>query len=137
MIHNVYVFSANGEPIITLKLGSIAAPEAMVSGFLSAIQTFAKKLTGAEVQQVNAGQFSILMRRVDDNFVAIASDQNDRDARLRLDEVARIVKEQTPYIPITPDEIIKSAVEAHEGGNVVLTKQSDFTHIASTRWDRG
>jgi len=111
MIHNVYVFSANGEPIITLKLGSIAAPEAMVSGFLSAIQTFARKLTGAEVQQVNAGQFSILMRRVDDNFVAIASDQNDRDARLRLDEVARIVKEQLGKLAsATLEKMIAEAV---------------------------
>jgi len=94
MIHNVYVFSSNGEPIITLKLGSIAAPEAMVSGFLSAIQTFAKKLTGGEVQQVNAGNLNILMRRVENNFVALACDQNDRDARLRLNEIVRIVQEQ-------------------------------------------
>ena len=111
MIHNVYVFSANGEPIITLKLGSIAAPEAMVSGFLSAIQTFAKKLTGGEVQQVNTGQFSILMRRVDDNFVALASDQNDRDARHRLDEVAHIIKEQLGKLaPAALEKVIAEAI---------------------------
>lgn len=111
MIHNVYVFSSNGEPIITLKLGSIAAPEAMVSGFLSAIQTFAKKLTGGEVQQVKAGNFNILMRRVQDNFVALACDQNDRDARLRLDEIARIVKEELGKSnPATLERMIAEAV---------------------------
>jgi hypothetical protein len=110
MIHNVYVFSSNGEPIITLKLGSIAAPEAMVSGFLSAIQTFAKKLTGGEVQQVNAGNLNILMRRVEDNFVALACDQDDRDARLRLNEIVRIVHDQLGKS--TPAALEKAIAEA-------------------------
>lgn len=33
---------------------------------------------------------------------------------------SRITKEQTPYIPITPEEIIKSAVEAWESGAAIV-----------------
>ncbi len=33
---------------------------------------------------------------------------------------SRITREQTPYIPVTPDEIINSAVEANEAGAAVV-----------------
>jgi hypothetical protein len=91
MIHNIYVISERGEPIVSIKLGSIEAPEVLVSGFLSAIQTFSKQLVGSEVQEVTTGSLHMLMRRVDEVLVAVAVDVADRDARRRLDNIASII----------------------------------------------
>ncbi|MDP2916733.1 MAG: 3-keto-5-aminohexanoate cleavage protein, partial [Dehalococcoidia bacterium] len=33
---------------------------------------------------------------------------------------SRITREQTPYIPLTPDEIIDPAVQAHEAGAAIV-----------------
>ncbi len=91
MIHNIYVISSSGEPIVTIKLGSIEASEALVSGFLSAIQSFSKQLVGSEIQEVTTGTLNMLMRRVDQVLVAIAVDPGDNDARRRLDEITRVI----------------------------------------------
>ena len=45
---------------------------------------------------------------------------------------SRITREQTPYIPVTPDEIINSAVEASEAGAAVV-----HIHVRDLKTDLG
>ncbi len=44
MIHNVFLITPSGEPIFTVKLGSIESPEAKVGVFISAIQVSPTKI---------------------------------------------------------------------------------------------
>jgi len=99
LIHNVYVIAPGGEPLISLKFGSIDAPDILVSGFLSAIQSFAKQVIGSDVHEMTTGNFAVMMCRVGDNLVVVSSDHGDKEARVRLDEITTIVEENLGKLP--------------------------------------
>nr|MDO8135268.1 hypothetical protein [Candidatus Njordarchaeum guaymaensis] len=91
MIHNVYVFDENGTPLLTVKAGSIEADSVLLTGFLSAMQSFSKKITQGEVERINIKDYDFHIRKVEPVYVALVADKNDGDAERRLDDVCKIV----------------------------------------------
>nr|MDO8077225.1 hypothetical protein [Candidatus Freyarchaeota archaeon] len=65
MIHNIYILRRDGLCILHRKYGSLEADEDLVSGFLSALTSFGKNISGKEVESVILG---------DKKFVSIPSE---------------------------------------------------------------
>jgi len=91
LIHNVYVFDENGTPLLTVKVGSIEADSVLLTGFLSAMQSFSKKITQGEVERINIKDYDFHIRKVEQVYVAVVADKNDGDVERRLDDVCKIV----------------------------------------------
>ncbi|WXG40198.1 MAG: hypothetical protein WED07_05145 [Candidatus Freyarchaeum deiterrae] len=65
MIHNIYILQREGLCVLHRKYGSLEADEDLVSGFLSAMTSFGKNISGKEVESVIFG---------DKKFVSIPSE---------------------------------------------------------------
>jgi hypothetical protein len=52
MIHNIYILQRDGLCVLHRKYGSLEADEDLVSGFLSALSSFGKNISGKEVESV-------------------------------------------------------------------------------------
>lgn len=52
MIHNIYILRRDGLCVLHRKYGSLDADEDLVSGFLSALSSFGKNISGKEVESV-------------------------------------------------------------------------------------
>lgn len=65
MIHNIYILQRDGMCVLHRKYGSLEADEDLVSGFLSALTSFGKSISGKEVESVNFG---------DKKFVTVPSE---------------------------------------------------------------
>ncbi|WXG46843.1 MAG: hypothetical protein WED05_09330 [Candidatus Atabeyarchaeum deiterrae] len=92
MIHNLYVFDENGLPLLTIKLGSIEADGALLTGFLSAMQSFSKKISQGDVEEINFKDFNFHIRSLGSLYVALVADKTDHDIAFRLAEVSSIVE---------------------------------------------
>ena len=91
-IHNVYVFNENGEPLVTVKLGSIEADSILLTGFLSAMESFSKKIAQGDIEEINIKDYKFHIKPIGSMYVSVVSDKDDRDARWRLGEVCKIVE---------------------------------------------
>ena len=91
MIHNVYVFDENGAPIAEVKVGSIEADSTLMAGFLSAMQSFMKKIAQGEIEELNTNEYTFHIRKVESVYVALVSDKRDRNARSKLNLVSEII----------------------------------------------
>nr|MDO8079955.1 hypothetical protein [Candidatus Freyarchaeota archaeon] len=65
MIHNIYILQRDGMCVLHRKYGSLEADEDLVSGFLSALTSFGKTISGKDVESVILG---------DKKFVSIPSE---------------------------------------------------------------
>jgi len=111
LIHNVYVFDENGTPLLTLKVGSIEADSVLLTGFLSAMQSFSKKVAQGEVEKINIKDYNLHIRKVEAIYIALAADKNDGDAERRLGEVCKIVAQNmNNFADILVQMKIKDAV---------------------------
>lgn len=91
-IHNVYVFDENGEPVVTVKLGSIEADSILLTGFLSAMESFSKKIAQGDVEEINIKDYKFHIKTSGPLYVALVADRSDKDARWRLCEVCKIIE---------------------------------------------
>lgn len=110
MIHNIFLITPSGEPIFTVKLGSIEASDAMVGGFISAIQSFANQIIGGDIDQLKVGPYHLLMRRTGDNILVIAADDQSRATRVQLDEVQKLIKDLVGNVPV---DVIQQLIVEH------------------------
>lgn len=93
MIHNLYVFDENGTPLLSVKIGSIEADSVLLTGFLSAMEMFSKKISQSDVEQINVKDYKFYIRRVGSVYVAMAADTNDRDVESRMEAVTAIIRD--------------------------------------------
>ncbi|WXG44383.1 MAG: hypothetical protein WED04_10175 [Promethearchaeati archaeon SRVP18_Atabeyarchaeia-1] len=92
-VHNVYVFSENGEPLVTMKLGSIEADSTLLTGFLSAMESFSKKIAQGDIEEINVKDFKFHIKANGHVYVALVADKGDQDAKWRLHEVCKIIED--------------------------------------------
>jgi predicted regulator of Ras-like GTPase activity (Roadblock/LC7/MglB family) len=92
VIHNVYVFDQNGLPVISVKLGSIETDSTLLAGFLSAMESFSRKIAQGDVEEINIKDYRLHIRACGTLFVALAADKTDKDAKFRLDEICKILE---------------------------------------------
>jgi hypothetical protein len=93
MIHNLYVFDENGTPLLSVKIGSIETDSVLLTGFLSAMESFSKKISQSDVEQINVKDYKFYIRRVGSVYVALAADTNDRDVESRIEAVTAIIRD--------------------------------------------
>ena len=110
-VHNVYVFGENGEPLVTVKLGSIEADSILLTGFLSAMESFSKKIAQGDIEEINIKDYKFHIKPVGTMYIALVSDKDDKDARYRLGEVCKIVsKHQGDFTDKLTEMEIRDAV---------------------------
>jgi hypothetical protein len=90
-VHNVYVFNEDGEPLVTITLGSIRADSTLLTGFLSAIESFSKKIAQGDIEEINVKDYKFHIKPDGPMYVALVADKDDQDARWRLSEVCKII----------------------------------------------
>jgi hypothetical protein len=92
VIHNIYVFDQNGLPVVSVKLGSIETDSMLLTGFLSAMESFSKKIAQGDVEEINIKDYRFHIRVCGALYVAMATDRTDKDAKYRLDEICRVLE---------------------------------------------
>jgi hypothetical protein len=94
MIHNIYIFDQNGLPVMAIKLGSIETDSTLLTGFLSAMESFSKKIAQGDVEEINIKDYRFHIRACGPLYVALASDKTDKDAPYRLSEICRVIEKR-------------------------------------------
>ena len=75
MIHNVFLITRSGEPILNVKLESIESSEAKVGGFIFSHPGFANQNIGRDIDQLAVAPYPLLVRRAGDDLLVIAPNQ--------------------------------------------------------------
>jgi hypothetical protein len=94
VIHNVYVFDQNGLPVISLKLGSIETDSTLLTGFLSAMESFSKKIAQGDVEEINIKDYQFHIKTCETLYVALAADKTDKTAAYRLSEICKAIEKR-------------------------------------------
>ncbi|NVM02178.1 MAG: hypothetical protein HWN67_07570 [Candidatus Helarchaeota archaeon] len=83
MIHNVWILNTNGICLLDRNYSSIDVDKNLVAGFVSAIESFSKKLTQRHVDSIVMGDIRILYIVGEKIIVAIAIDSEDDEEEIR------------------------------------------------------
>nr|MDO8079869.1 hypothetical protein [Candidatus Freyarchaeota archaeon] len=77
MIHNFYLLKKSGECIIHRKYGSLETDEHLVSGFLSAMFSFGRSISGCNIESVLLDDKKFIYVIKDDIILAAYTDRDD------------------------------------------------------------
>lgn len=83
MIHNVWILNTAGICLLDRNYSSIDVDKNLVAGFVSAIESFSKKLTQRHVDSIVMGDLRILYIVGEKIIVAIAIDSEDDEGEIR------------------------------------------------------
>lgn len=92
MIQSIFIINSEGETLASLSIGEFDADDALFGGFVSAIQSFSKRMAGDEIKGMEIGQYRLIISRVDSNFLVTIHPQGDENRRTdhhRLLELCR------------------------------------------------
>jgi hypothetical protein len=97
MIRNVIILDIAGSPILAKNFGECHSfpPEAdragVLSGFISALFSFGKNLTGQEISEVNFGSlYLFVISRNDFIFVLAVDDNKTEENKTKLERIAEL-----------------------------------------------
>ena len=86
MIRNLFVIDGEGNSLVVVNFGechSLGENDKVVSGFISAIQSFSKMVSGEGANEIRLGNLFFIMSNHDDLLFALASDTNKDDENKR------------------------------------------------------
>lgn len=83
MIHNVWILNTNGICLLDRNYSNTDVDRNLVAGFVSAIESFSKKLTQRDVDSIVMGDIRILYIVGEKIIVAIAIDSEDDEEEIR------------------------------------------------------
>jgi len=63
LIHNVYILKTDGTALISKRYGSLEVDEALISGFITAINTFAEQIIQRQVDEIVMGDLKFIYSR--------------------------------------------------------------------------
>jgi hypothetical protein len=63
LIHNVYILKVDGTCLIQRKYGSLEVDESLISGFITAINTFAEQIIQRQVDEIVMGDLKFIYSR--------------------------------------------------------------------------
>jgi predicted regulator of Ras-like GTPase activity (Roadblock/LC7/MglB family) len=127
VIHNVYVFDVNGLPVISVKLGSIEADSALLTGFLSAMESFSRKIAQGDVEEINIKDYRFHIKACGSLYVALAADKTDKDTAYRLSEICKVVEKQHCNFE---DKIIELEIKNIATRKIgLMDRATDWAHI--------
>lgn len=127
MIRNVIILDVDGQPIYTENFGEChSLPHEsdmaeMLSGFISALYTFGKNLTGQGTSEVNFGSLRLLITtRRDIVFVLAVDDDLMEENKITLDRIAELF-------------VVKYNDQLLGGQSIDEAKLHDFSQILVTQ----
>jgi len=82
-VQSIYVITEEGEAVQSLSLGNFKADEALLGGFMSAIQSFSKKVSGNTLEQLSTGDYLMLVTREAGYLLVTVHDRDDPNAMTR------------------------------------------------------
>ncbi|MHA1754180.1 MAG: hypothetical protein ACTSYR_01525 [Candidatus Odinarchaeia archaeon] len=81
MIHNVYILDSSGIPLVSRLYGSIKVDPTLISGYISAQNSFFKEVTGQEVEMISTKDYNFWLKKIGRFMLAVVVDK-DADPRL-------------------------------------------------------
>ncbi|MEM2133673.1 MAG: hypothetical protein QW261_03470 [Candidatus Jordarchaeaceae archaeon] len=88
MIHNFYLLRRSGECIIHRKYGSLETDENLVSGFLSAMFSFGRNISGQSIESVLLDDKKFVYVCNDDIIFAAYTDRQD-EIKSKLESISQ------------------------------------------------
>ncbi|MFX1449248.1 MAG: hypothetical protein ACFFCM_00315 [Promethearchaeota archaeon] len=110
MIHNVWILNTDGICLIDRNYSSINVDKTLFAGFVSAIESFSKKLTQRHIDSIVMGDLKILYIVGEKIVVAIAidSEDNEKEIRRKVEALQRsFVKMYEKKIDLTEVDVFK------------------------------
>ncbi|MFX0097787.1 MAG: ADP-ribosylation factor-like protein [Candidatus Hodarchaeota archaeon] len=84
MIHSVYVIKRTGECLFSRIYDENGVDEALISGFLSALQSFISEISGDYIRTLKTGNVKFVYNLFDDLIFVFCSDLDEDEEKLRL-----------------------------------------------------
>ncbi|MHA1237653.1 MAG: roadblock/LC7 domain-containing protein [Candidatus Odinarchaeia archaeon] len=94
MVYHVLILDVNGLPIIFRSYGEIEVDPTLISGFLSAQNTFIRELTGQEVERIFTKEYTFWMKKIGKFILTVVTDRNDREEYVKW----RILQIQLAFV---------------------------------------
>ncbi|MGY5874942.1 MAG: hypothetical protein RTU30_04280 [Candidatus Thorarchaeota archaeon] len=108
MIRNVIVLDINGRSLLTANFGdchSLGEDPLVVSGFISAVHSFSKTLSGQGVDEIKLGSLNFLIQHHGKLLFVMTSDEDDAETnKSKLKRVVRFFLEMYSGVIETLDE---------------------------------
>jgi len=82
-VQSIYVITEEGETVQSLSLGNFKADETLLGGFMSAIQSFSKKVSGNTLEQLSTGDYLVLVTRKAGYLLVTVHDRDDSNPMTR------------------------------------------------------
>ncbi len=124
MIRNLFVIDGEGNNVVAVNFGechSIGENEKVVSGFISAIQSFSKMVSGEGASEIRLGNLFFVMNNHNDLLFALASDTNKDDENERKLEriMSLFIERYADYLDT--DQSTKDYTIFDEFGSLLIT----------------
>lgn len=84
MIDQIIIMKNSGIPMFSWKLGGSDDTESQISGFLTAINMFAKQQKGEEIKDITMDKTTLIFKRFEDNIIVIATEDSKYEQIIRM-----------------------------------------------------
>jgi small GTP-binding protein len=89
MIHNVYIIKKSGECLLSKSYGSKSLDEGLISGFLSALQSFVSEVSGDAIKVIRTGNIKFIYG-VGQDLIFVFSTSEDEDDKLIQEKITAL-----------------------------------------------
>ncbi len=115
-MYGVFLISESGETLVSVGSENINGNTSLMGPLLSAIQIFVKKISGADVDELQVGKMKLLVSRIGNDYAVTLHDSEDVNAekdRLRAIKLLATRNEDVPENVII--DSLKRIMSAEEG----------------------
>ncbi|MHA1754959.1 MAG: ADP-ribosylation factor-like protein [Candidatus Odinarchaeia archaeon] len=92
MIHNVYIIKKSGECLFSKSYGMKSLDEGLISGFLSALQSFVSEVSGDAIKVIRTGNIKFIYG-VGKDLIFVFSASEDEDEKQAQEKISKIKDE--------------------------------------------
>lgn len=92
MIHNVYIIRKSGECLLSKSYGSKLLDEGLISGFLSALQSFASEVSKDSIKTIRTGNIKFIYGAAKD-LIFVFSTSEDEDENQAQEKITAVKEE--------------------------------------------
>ncbi|MEM2143576.1 MAG: hypothetical protein QXS20_09500 [Candidatus Thorarchaeota archaeon] len=120
MIQGFYLVNQGGETLASLELGNFHADEALLGGFLSAVNTVSRMMVGSEVRELVMGRFRLVISSSGDLLVVLVCDDRSDDVHTVIGKIRNTLVQ---YDHRVSDDLLQ------EIGNILRTDSSRLGYL--------
>ena len=122
MVQSIFIINEEGETLERIDVGNFEADEVLFGGFMSAIQTFSKKVAGDAVQELFLGNYRMMIQKIMDYILVTVFGKGAQEPVTINKRVAEVFEDNIPN-GITKDLLDK--LEAAGTAAVTATDRAD------------